>query len=137
MPDGIYLNANLVGEEEMARKMNDLIHNKEAYYDYFKWHRYYSYHDVTESADTDRVCALCAFLNNMTIRNNRRVYTHLTQWWNDDKTDNPVHWYENAPPNIKGFYKRYPSKHSPGTPSVLQNVGQFVDQLYNYYFDNN
>lgn len=136
MPDGIYLNANLVGEEEMARKINELIHDKETYYDYFKWHKYYSYHDVTESADTNRVCALCAFLNNMTRRNQRRVYTHISQWWNEDKEDNPVFSYESAPHNVKGFFKRYPSKHSSGNPSVLENVGQFVDQVYNYYFEN-
>lgn len=134
MPDGIYLNANLIGEEEMARKMNDLIHNKEVYYDYFKWHTYYSYHDVTESADTDRVCALCAFLNNVTIRNQRRVYTHISQWWNEDKKDNPVHWYKSASPNVKKFYKIYPSKHLPNTPSVLHDVVQFVDQVFTYYF---
>lgn len=136
MPDGIYLNANLIGEEQMASKMNELIHDKEKYYDFFKWHGYYSYHDVTESADSNRLCGLCAFLNNMTMRSQRRVYTHLTQWWNEDKVDNPIFWYETAIPNAKAFYRKYPNKHTAESPSLLQHVGQFVDQIYNYYFEN-
>lgn len=138
MPDGIYLNANEIGEEEMARKMNELIQNKEKYYDYFKWHRYYSYHDVSESADTDPFCKLCAFLNNMTMRRERRVYASITQWWNEDENKpsemvDPVFHYENADTIKKGYYMTYRSNRAPSTPSSLENVGEFVNKIFNYY----
>lgn len=137
MPDGIYLNANEIEEEEMAKKINDAVQDKEKYYDYFKWHNHYSYHDIYESADTDRLCALCAFLNNATVKSARRVYAHISQWWNEveNPTVNHIFTYESAYPGSKKYYKIYPKKNKPTSPSVIQNVGQFVEQLYNHYFD--
>lgn len=139
MPDGIYLNANEIGEEEMARKMHELIQDKEKYYDYFKWHRYYSYHDVSESADTDPFCKLCAFLNNMTMRRERRVYASITQWWNEEdikpnKMEDPIFYYENAGTIKKSYYMTQINRKTPVTSSPLENVSEFVDQIYNYYF---
>lgn len=136
MPDGIYLNANVLEEEEMARKMNELIRDKEKYYDYFKWHRYYSYYDATDSADTDPGCAFCAFMNNKTKRSERRVYARFTQWWNDGSKDDPIIWYDRSVPDEKAFYIVRPNAKSV-TTSVLQSVGEFVDKLYNFYFDFN
>lgn len=43
--------------------MNETIHNLTKYYDFFKWHRYYSLHDPSESPETDEICSLCTFLN--------------------------------------------------------------------------
>lgn len=136
MPDGIYLNANEIGEEEIAKRINDAIQDKEKYYDYFKWHNHYSYHNIYESADTDRLCALCAFLNNRTVRNARRVYAHITQWWNEKEnpTEDPIVWYESATPGSIHYYRTYPKKNKPSPPTVIDNVGKFVEELYNYYF---
>lgn len=134
MPDGIYLNANVMGEEEMALKMNKLIVDKETYYEYFKWHEYYNYYDATDSADTDPVCAFCAFMNNMTRRSERRVYARFTQWWNEGSKDNPLVWYNQSDPKEKAFYTvRHNVKLF--TTSAFQDVSQFVESLYNYYFD--
>lgn len=134
MPDGSYLNANVIGEEEMAMKMDNLIRDKEEYYKYFKWHEYYTYHDATDSADTDPVCAFCAFMNNMTRRSERRAYARFTQWWNEGSKDNPLVWYKQSNPKEKAFYM---ARHNVKfvTTSALQEVNQFVENLYNYYFD--
>lgn len=134
MPDGVYLNANVIGEEEMAMKMNTLIQDKEKYYDYFKWHDYYTYHDATDSADTDPVCAFCAFMNNMTRRSQRRVYARFTQWWNEGSKDDPLIWYNQSDPKVKALYLVRPIVKSV-TTSKLQEVSQFVEKLYNYFFD--
>lgn len=82
MPDGIYLNAKTQGIDEVAEKINYLIHNPQRYFEYFKWHRYYSFHDTDDDQYRDAVCGLCAFLNNESRRAQRTVYTNITEWWN-------------------------------------------------------
>lgn len=140
MPEGIYLDAIALGEEALARKMSEVILDKEKYYDFFKWHRYYSYHSLSDAADTDTLCAFCAFLNNMTMRSERRVYARFTDWWNEYegipkmKVD-PIFYYNSSDPNIKGYYtRRQPEFKTIVTPTVLQNVGQIVNELFSYYF---
>lgn len=87
MPDGIYLNAKALGVEEVAEQMNDLIHNPPRYYDFFKWHSYYSFHDTDDDQYRNAVCGLCALLNNRTRRVQRTVYTNITEWWNSSVWD--------------------------------------------------
>lgn len=82
MPKGIYLDANVLEPEELAIIINETINNKEEkYYDYFKWHSHYSYHDPTESADSDEVCALCAYLNDEKHISESSVHRDLTHFW--------------------------------------------------------
>lgn len=139
MPDGIYLNAGELGQEELARQINEYIHDKEKYYDLFKWREYYSYHEISESADTNHLCAFCAVLNNATVRSQRRVYAHMFEWWNSIKTvENAIVLYDNADPKDKGTITkpRYRMVQTSSTVNpILQNVGKFVDQIYNYYFE--
>lgn len=80
MPDGIYLDAVALGEEKLAKKMNDIIGDKNKYYDYFKWQNYYSFHASNETADTDEICALCAALNNGCRMNKTREFS-VRDWW--------------------------------------------------------
>ncbi|XP_026331240.1 alpha-(1,3)-fucosyltransferase C-like, partial [Hyposmocoma kahamanoa] len=63
IPKGIYLDAESLGPGELARVMNDTMCNKKKYYDFFKWHNHYSFHASNASANTDEICAFCAFLN--------------------------------------------------------------------------
>lgn len=138
MPDGIYLNAVQLGEEELARQINTIIHDKQKYYDFFKWRRYYSYHEVSESADTNRLCAFCAVLNNATVRSQRRVYARMYEWWNNNTMENVIESYDSADPKDKGIITRPIQKKksmSTSAPPLLQDVGHFVDQIYNYYFE--
>lgn len=141
MPEGIYLDAIALGEEALARKIYEIILDKEKYYDFFRWHSYYSYHSLADSADTDMLCSFCAFLNNMTMRSERRVYALFTDWWNDYedipkvKID-PIFYYGKGDPDAKGYYtRRQPKFKTLVTPTVLQNIGQFVNQLISYYFE--
>lgn len=82
MPDGIYLDAVKLGEAGLARKMLEIIDNRHEYYDFFKWHRYYSFHGTEESTETDVFCAFCATMNDLVQRNESSVYVSLSQWWN-------------------------------------------------------
>lgn len=140
MPDGIYLNAVQLGQEELAKQINEYIHDKEKYYDFFKWRRYYSYHEVSESADTNRLCAFCALLNNATVRSQRRVYARMSEWWNNNVVENAIVTYDNANPKDKGMItspgRKVKSKTSTVLP-LMHNVGKFVDDIYNYYFETN
>lgn len=139
MPNGIYLNAVESGQEELARQINVYINDKEKYYDLFKWRRYYSYHEVSESADTNRLCAFCAVLNNATVRSQRRVYARMFEWWNNNKTvDNAIVSYENADPKDKGIItspKRNKKSKSTSVSPLFPGVENFIDQLKNYYFE--
>lgn len=83
MPDGMYLNAFKLGPQEVARIMNDAIRDKKKYYDFFKWHRYYKFHEPSENADSDEICAFCAFLNDKQQIQKSTVYTHITNFWMD------------------------------------------------------
>lgn len=82
LPENSYLNAIEYSPRELAKIMHDVIIDKEKYFDYFRWHKYYSFHDTYKSADTDDYCAFCTLLNDMERRRERSVYTHFGKWWN-------------------------------------------------------
>lgn len=124
--------------------MNDIIHDKQKYYDFFRFHRYYTFHAVAESADTDPLCAFCAFINDDSRRNQRRTYAQFSKWWHKngdqkDETENIIVTYENSAPHIKAIityrYKDIKTEESV-TPSAIESVGNFVDDIINYYFPN-
>lgn len=61
--------------------MNDTIHNKDKYYDFFKWRRYYSLNDPSETPETDNICEFCSYLNNEKNSDKINVYEDLTVFW--------------------------------------------------------
>ncbi|XP_075973591.1 alpha-(1,3)-fucosyltransferase C-like [Anticarsia gemmatalis] len=81
MPDGIYLNARSQSMANLAKKIAELIENKEKYYEYFKWHKYYSYHDPKDSRHSDPNCELCALVNNMKRFETPSYYMNFGKWW--------------------------------------------------------
>lgn len=91
MPEGIYLNARSFVPEQLASEMVEIIHNKKKYYDYFKWHRYYSYSYCKEGHN---ICALCATLNNDFERTS--VYMNFSLWWNES---HPINLFEPEVPS--------------------------------------
>lgn len=141
MPNGIYLNANNLTGEEMAAKMVEAIRNKEIYYDYFKWHEHYSYHMVTDSADTDPLCSFCAFLNDASSRKRKQVYARFLKWWNgfDEKLDETgdiiVYYRKSDMMYIHSDADEISSHETAVTATVVQSVGDFVNNLFNYYFE--
>lgn len=58
--------------------MAEIIANRERYYEYFKWHRYYSFHSTEEYGFTDEICALCEVLNDKS----ENIYVDFVTWWN-------------------------------------------------------
>lgn len=86
MPNGIYLNALTLGVQELAKEMNDIILEPRRYYDFFKWHGYYTFQHTADDEYRDAVCGLCAVLNNKTRKEQRRVYSNITEWWNSPGT---------------------------------------------------
>lgn len=84
MPDGIYLDALRLGPVELARTMNEIINDTNKYYDFFRWHGYYSFHDTEEDLFKREVCALCELLNNKTLMQQSTVFSNLSLWWNED-----------------------------------------------------
>lgn len=84
MPQGSYLNALALGPKKLAKTMNDIIANNNSYYDFFKWHRYYSLHAPVENADTDQVCNFCAYLNNVDLGQEKKVYENIVKYWSCD-----------------------------------------------------
>lgn len=81
LPKGSYIDASYSVPEELASTMNDIIQDRNKYYNFFKWHNYYSIHDGSESADSDEICALCAFLNDKKHKYTRTSYTHINWYW--------------------------------------------------------
>lgn len=83
MPEGSFLNARRFDPQELAKKMNEIIHDKTNYYDFFKWHRYYRFHNPEDSGYNDEICALCAMLNNVIQTNGTSIYSKISLWWNE------------------------------------------------------
>lgn len=81
LPPGSYLNAYALGAKKLAKTMNDIINDKEKYYDFFRWHEYYSFHAPNESADTDEVCGFCAYLNDEKRKYETFVYDNISEFW--------------------------------------------------------
>lgn len=83
MPNGAYLDANILQPQELARIIYETVNDREKYYDFFRWHKYYSYHEPYESPDSDEICSFCAYLNKNKHINMYRstVYKRITWFW--------------------------------------------------------
>lgn len=91
MPDGIYINACDFGPKELANQMYMIMRNNETYYEYFKWHAHYSFHDASETPDTDGVCEFCALLNSSKkSHNNTSIHRNFSTWWNNTNALNDI-----------------------------------------------
>lgn len=142
MPDGIYINANKLTEKEVAEKMHEIIQDKQKYYDYFRWHQYYSYQLTAGSGDSDPLCAFCAFLNDEIISTNRRVYARFDKWWNEDGHDRKlgdfIENFKDSGPHtkhIRNYMQKQIEIQTIIAPSALEEVINLAGDLLNYYFE--
>lgn len=62
LPEGSYVDASKFSEGSLAKFMYEIINDPPRYYEFFRWHNYYSI-DGTGDSDDGAVCELCAFLN--------------------------------------------------------------------------
>lgn len=123
MPDGIYLNGNTLGPAKVAHAMLDAIYNKEKYFEYFKWHGYYSFHYPGENDFYDEICGLCALLNNKTVMEQKTVRS-TNVWWNE---------WRDGPPKTDDNYMKLILDEEKTNSSGITGV---VSNIYNYFFDN-
>ncbi|XP_013189108.1 alpha-(1,3)-fucosyltransferase C-like [Amyelois transitella] len=86
LPKGSYLNARTMGPTNLAHKMFELMTDLNAYAQYFKWKKYYSYHYRHESPDTDDYCKFCAMLNDEELFKRKSYYANMRIWWSDKHT---------------------------------------------------
>lgn len=80
------MNALKYGVNELAKEINDIIQNPRRYFDFFKWHKHYSFHSAGECSDC--ICGICAVLNARRITNKKSVYNYISKWWNEPKDYN-------------------------------------------------
>lgn len=122
MPEGIYLDASVLDPFNMAARITDIINDKNKYYEFFKWHEYYSYHFSGENRYSAELCRFCAFLNNS--MNKTSTYKNITEWWNE---------FSPAWPTAKYVPMRYTDPAASITldqnkvESVLTNLINFFD----------
>lgn len=122
MPDGIYLDARSLGPAELAKEMIDIMYNKTRYYDFFRWHGYYSFHYTGENDFHYEICGLCDILNNQTrIKEKTVIRTNL--WWNE--------WYYGIPDTTEGLIRLIIDEEKPKS----SGVSGLVSNIYNYLFD--
>lgn len=88
MPDGIYLDANVLAPDQMARRMIEIINDVNTYYEFYKWHEHYSFHSTSEDRFSREICSLCAFLNKN--KNRTSVYDNIVEWWNEIQPAWPI-----------------------------------------------
>lgn len=68
--------------------MYNTIKDPEKYFDYFRWHRYYSFQSPVESAFTIELCDLCAVLDERIKSKSNNVFPDIVNWWNGNYTYN-------------------------------------------------
>lgn len=90
MPDGIYLDAFEMDPVKLAQTMTYIINDRKSYEDMFRWHRYYTYYDPSESPITNAFCVFCAALNDKQRQNEEKVYKNIVKWFNERKDWNAV-----------------------------------------------
>lgn len=84
MPDGIYLDAGRMSHIELAKTIVEIIQNKSKYYNFFKWHTYYSYHRPEDMVQTNPYCSFCTFINSIDY-SKVSVIENFYKWWNPEK----------------------------------------------------
>lgn len=89
MPDGIYLNARELPPKRLAQQINDIIEDKDLYYDYFRWRGYYSFFNPANLKGESEYCKFCKALNDKKIMTKPVTYVNLAEWWNRPPTYHP------------------------------------------------
>lgn len=110
MPKGTYLDAKRLGPERLAKRMNEIIKDKDAYHKFFKWHGYYSFHFTGEDQFHREICGLCELLNNKTLMKQTSIWHNIVQWWNEPRPATRAPWHlildddtEISETGVKGF----------------------------------
>lgn len=90
MPEGIYLDVLKLGVQKLAKEMNNIINNPPRYYNFFKWHAYYSFQATADDNYKESVCAFCALLNKKVQRYKRTIYINIKNWWKNRSEDDTI-----------------------------------------------
>ncbi|XP_039750777.1 alpha-(1,3)-fucosyltransferase C-like [Pararge aegeria] len=90
VPEGAYLDAVKLGPQELAYKINEVINNHTAYYDFFRWRNHYAYGYNQDPMRQD-VCQLCATLNDKKKMSKVTIWQSFREWWNEGSFDCRYH----------------------------------------------
>lgn len=142
MPEGMYLDARVLGPAKTAKKISKYIRNRKLYYNFFRFRRYYTFDYAHHNPATDPVCILCAMLNDKRRRDERRVYAYFTQWWNGIKPgenpEDPIIYYSrknhslvNERPKIK---LESPNRFALNVTLPEDKDGPFLVKVFDHYF---
>ncbi|XP_035435453.1 alpha-(1,3)-fucosyltransferase C-like [Spodoptera frugiperda] len=82
LPPGSYLNAKQLGPYNLAKEMFDIIENREIYYRFFRWRKYYSFGRRFENPDSNEYCKFCAMANDENLMKETKIYHNFSSWWN-------------------------------------------------------
>lgn len=135
----MYIDARVLGPQQTAKKMSRLIRHRKLYYKYFKFHNYYVFHAPHDSVVTDPVCNFCAMLNDKRLRNERRVYELLTDWWNGNQSGKAnkdyIVYYNTTNNSLRNkVYLENPNRYASSVPEGTEE-GPFLSRVYNYFFE--
>lgn len=142
MPKGMYLDARTLGPKKTAKKMSKAIRNRDLYYNFFRFHRYYAFHAAHDNPVTNPICILCATLNDQQQRDERRVYANFTQWWNEIRPrenlkDFLVYYNitnDSSSNNHPKIYVENPNKYATNVSLPEEKDGTLLIQLFDHYF---
>ncbi|XP_047995887.1 glycoprotein 3-alpha-L-fucosyltransferase A-like [Leguminivora glycinivorella] len=70
--------------------MNDIIKDKDRYYNFFKWRNHYSYHHSDEAPDSDVLCRICEVLHDETLVAKKTVHREFRYWWSGPEACSPL-----------------------------------------------
>lgn len=115
MPEGIYIDANVLEPFNLALKMTEIINDINEYYKFFKWHGHYSFGDTGDLLFHKEVCRLCAVLNQSKGQTN--ILANIAEWWNEEMPiwPTPPPWMYPTPDPQNGMEK------------FVSNVLEFLD----------
>lgn len=113
---------------KLAKEMNDIILDPQRYFDFFKWHGYYSFHATANDKYRQTVCELCAFLNSYRRKNLRKAYKDIDKWWN---VQPPTHIVavRSISDMLPGFVSNFIANTSAVPPVTVEEKPSYITSL--------
>lgn len=135
----MYIDARSLGPEKTAKKMSRAIRNRDLYYNFFRFHRYYAFHAAHDYPVTNPICVFCAMLNDKRRRDERRVYANFTQWWNEvragESHKDPIVYYNITKDSLMNkIYLENPNKYASNVTLPDDKNSPLLTQLFDRYF---
>ncbi|CAB3232228.1 unnamed protein product [Arctia plantaginis] len=79
IPPESYIDGRQMNSYQLAALMDRLARSPRQYSRYFRWKKYYTYHNPSMN---ENMCNICEALNDRTMMEKTTIYNNFRSWWN-------------------------------------------------------